>query len=97
MSHFAILAVRKAGNPISYEEAMERYNECAEVEPYIYKTYEEAAKAGKERLSRLVDDERIKDLATGMSKDEWIAKHSPAWDSSEYKEYAEESYGVSGL
>ena len=46
MSHFAILAVRKAGNPISYEEAMERYNECAEVEPYIYKTYEEAAEAG---------------------------------------------------
>ena len=41
MSHFAILAVRKAGNPVSYEEAMERYNECAEVEPYIYKTYEE--------------------------------------------------------
>ena len=92
MSHFAILAVRKAGNPISYEEAMERYNECAEVEPYIYKTYEEAAKAGKERLGRLVDDEKIKDLTAGMSKDEWIAKHSPVWDSEEYAKYAGETY-----
>ena len=47
MSHFAILAVRKAGNPISYEEAMERYSESLEVTPYIYKTYAEAVEAGK--------------------------------------------------
>ena len=79
MSHFAILAVRKAGNPISYEEAMERYSEDLEVTPYIYKTYAEAAEAGKVYISSLADQDEVKDLIAGMSEEDWIAKYKEAW------------------
>ena len=89
MSHFAILAVRKAGNPTSYEEALERYSESLEVEPYIYKTYAEAAAAGREYLSRLADEEKVKDLIAGMSKKDWLSKYGDSWYSAERKE---ESY-----
>ena len=89
MSHFAILAVRKAGNPTSYEEAMERYSESREVDPYICKTYAEAATSGRDYLSRLADDEKVKDLIAGMLKKDWLTKHGDSWYSAERKE---ESY-----
>lgn len=83
MSHFAILAVRKAGNPISYEEALARYDEGRAVDPYVRKTYAEAAEAGRETLCRLSDGDEIKDLIAGMPEDKWIAKHNIAWYSPE--------------
>ena len=91
MSHFALLAVRKAGNTVSYEEAMERYNEDRTVTPYIYKTYEELAKAGRESIASTAyeDEAKIRDIDAGMKKSDWCEKYKEKYFN---KSHAEDRY-----
>ena len=91
MSHFALLAVRKAGNTVSYEEAMERYNESRTVTPYIYQTYEELAKAGRESIASTAyeDEAKIRDIDAGMKKSDWCEKYKEKYFN---KSHAENKY-----
>ena len=96
MSHYAVLGVRKEGNPISLDEAMERYDENREVEPYISKTYAELTAEGRDMVDRYKDMEEIKSILDGMPMKDWIAKHGREYSSEErnietYKYYKEKA------
>ena len=69
MSHYAVAVIHRENQTI--EELLAPYSENLEVEPYIWKTREEAIKCGKKYFDEnLTDDEYIKLVADGNKVDE---------------------------
>lgn len=74
MSHFSVMVIQKEGNCRSLEDMLEKYNENAEGEAYIYKTVEELVQEGKETIKRYMEDPKMIDILDGMKKKDWGEK-----------------------